>query len=371
VRVRGFAPTVALAVALGGVPPAAADDLPVPVPGPTGPLPAPSVSAPQIPVPAPSFSPSLRLAPPPSDCTIEGDDGPNRLTGTSGPDVICGEGGDDVLEGLEGDDYLDGGDGLDTATWETSLCCVRADLSTGLASGSLGTDQLEEIENITGSQGTDVIRGDAGPNVLFGGGNTDLLFGGEGDDWLVGGDGDDWLAGEVGSNILDGGTGSNVCADGPGTFCEPPDPGDPSDTRGPLDVSLVDTGGTQNPPTWRIDVRGRLRAMRLWDEGYLVVSLDTQGGEEFDAHAVVRWDRRRPIGLLIADGARSSSGKVHVGRAGRRGVTVTVPLGQAGLDPQRLYYRWSAGSIFTGPGCRPCFDPVPQVRAYPQPLVTA
>ncbi len=361
-----------MAIGLGGLPPAAAADLPVPIPGPTGPLPAPSasVSPPGVPIPSSDLSPSLRLAPPPSDCTIEGDHGPNRLTGTPGPDVICGEGGDDVLEGLEGDDYLDGGDGVDTATWETSPCCVRANLSANLATGFLGTDRLEEIENITGSQGTDVIRGDAAANVLFGGGSTDLLFGGEGDDWLLGGDGDDWLAGDVGSNTLDGGIGSNVCADGPGTFCEPPDPGDPSDTRGPLDVALVDSGGSQNPATWRIAVRGRMRAMRLWDEGYLVVSLDTRGGEEFDLHAVVRWERRRPIGLLIAEGARSSSGKVRVRRAGRRGVTVRVPLGPAGLDPLRLHYRWAAGSIFTGPGCRPCFDAVPQSRAYPQPLVT-
>jgi hypothetical protein len=365
--------SVAVAVALGGVPPAVADDLPVPIPGPTGPLPAPSpsVALPDIPIPAPGTSTAPRLADPPSECTIQGDDGPDRLTGTPGPDVICGEGGDDVLEGLEGDDFLDGGEGVDTATWETSACCVRANLSVSLATGFLGTDQLEEIENVTGSQGADVIRGDASANVLFGGGSTDLVFGGEGDDWLLGGDGDDWLAGEVGSNILDGGTGSNVCADGPGTFCEAPNPGDPSDTRGPLDVALIDTGGADNPPAWRIEVRGRLKPMRLWDEGYLVISLDTQGGEEFDAHAVVRWDRRRPIGLLIAEGARSSSGQVRVGRAGRRGVTVTVPLGEAGLDRERLYYRWSAGSIFTGPGCRPCFDPVPQVGAYPQPLVTA
>jgi hypothetical protein len=361
----------ALATAVGGAPPAGADDVPVPIPGPTGPDPIPSVAAPGVAIPAPGLSPSLRLAPPPSDCTIEGDDGPNRLTGTPGPDVICGEGGDDVLEGLEGDDYLFGGDGVDTASWESSLCCVRANLAMSLATGSLGADQLEEIENITGSQGTDVIRGDASVNVLFGGGNTDLMFGGEGDDYLLGGDGDDWLAGEPGNNILDGGTGSNVCADGPGTFCEGPHPPDPSDTRGPLDVALVDTGGPDNPPTWRIEVRGRMRAMRLWDEGYLVVSLDIEGGEEFDVYGVVRWDRRRPIGLLIAEGARSSSGPIKVSRAGRRSVVVTVPLGEAGLDPERLYYRWSAGSIFTGPGCRPCFDPVPQSRAYAQPLVTA
>ena len=345
----------ALLIALGGAPSATAGD--VPIPGPSVPIPGPTPSSP------------LREAPPPGDCTVEGDDGPNRLTGTPGPDVICGEGGDDVLEGLEGDDFLDGGDGIDTATWESSLCCVSVDLSTRLATGWLGTDQLEEVENITGSQGTDVIRGDAGPNILFGGGNTDLLYGGDGDDWLIGGDGDDWLAGEGGVNVLDGGTGANVCADGSGTFCATTDPGDPADTRGPLDISLVDAPIDPSSATWRISLRSRIKAMRLWDEGYVLLSFDTEGGEEFDVHALVRWERRRARGLLIRDGARSASGHVGVRRSGSRGVFVTVSAGQLGLDPQRVYYRWAAETIFTGPGCRPCFDSVPDSRGYPQPLV--
>ena len=361
---RGFVGLAALAVAIAGVPSAVADELPIPGP-------SPSVSLPSGPVPGPSFSPPRRLADPPSDCTIEGDDGPNRLTGTPGPDVICGHGGDDVLEGLEGDDFLDGGDGVDTATWETAVCCVRADLSNRLATGSMGTDQLEEIENVTGSQGADVIRGDAAANTLFGGGSTDLLFGGDGDDWLLGGDGDDWLAGEGGTHILDGGTGANVCADGSGASCEPADPGDPADTRGPLDIALVDAPTGQGSSTWRVSVRSRVKAMRLWDEGYVLLSFDTEGGEEFDVHAVARWERRRALGLLIRDGARSPSGRVRVRRSGGRGVLVTVSLGQLGLDPQRLYYRWAAESIFTGPGCRPCFDTVPGAGGYPQPLVTA
>ena len=355
-RFRGFGLVAALAVTLGGVPSAIAGDVPIP--------------GPSLPIPGPTSSLPLREAPPPRDCTIRGTNGPDRLTGTPGPDVICGEGGDDVLEGLEGDDFLDGGDGVDTASWETSICCVRANLSAGLATGSLGTDQLEEIENLTGSLGSDVIRGDAGPNILFGGGSTDLLFGGDGDDWLIGGDGDDWLAGEAGANVLDGGTGSNVCADGGGTLCEPPDPGDPADTRGPLDVALVDAPGDQSA-TWRISVRRRISPMRLWDEGYALVSFDTQGGEEFDVHALVRWDRRRLRGLLIHAGARSASGRVEVRRAGGRGVLLTVPLGSLGLDPQRLYYRWAAETIFTGPGCRPCFDSAPEAGGYAQPLVTA
>src|SRR5688500_4599603 len=106
-RVRRLGLSAMPFAALGGVAPAAADD--VPNPGPTGAL------------PSPGASPLERLAEQPAQCTIEGTDGPDRLIGTTGADVICGEAGDDVLEGLEGDDVLDGGDGSDTATWESSV----------------------------------------------------------------------------------------------------------------------------------------------------------------------------------------------------------------------------------------------------------
>jgi len=340
--------TLALATVLGA--PAAGQ---IPIPGPTQSL------------PGPTLSPPMRASGT-QPCSIEGTEGPDRLTGTAGPDVICGHGGDDVLEGLEGDDVLDGGDGTDTATWESSGCCVSADLAAGMATGFLGTDQLIGIENLGGSQGADVLRGDELPNVLSGNGTTDLIYGGEGDDWLLGGDGDDWLAGESGANVLDGGLGANICTDGSGTLCDPPDPGDPSDTRGPLDVSLVDGSLGSGSPSFRVAFRGRLRAARLWDEGYVVISLDGRGGDEMDVHALVGWNKRRPYGFLLPEGGRAASGRVQVRRGGRS-VVVSVPLSRVGLDPLRLYYRWAARTMFTGPGCRPCFDGVPEAGAYPQP----
>ena len=350
---RQLGAAITLVLSFGVIAPASAQ-APVPVPGPT------------VPLPGPTDSPAMR-AQPPGSCSIEGTDGNDRLTGTSGPDVICGEGGDDVLEGLEGDDVLDGGDGADTATWESSACCVSADLSTGVASGFLGTDQLEGIEGLGGSQGADVLRGDSANNGLAGNGATDLLYGGEGDDWLVGGNGDDWLAGEGGANILDGGFGANVCADAAGTLCEQQDPNDPSDVRGPLDVAVVDTSLGGDPLLFRVTARGGMRPSRLWDEGYAVVSFDTRGGDEMDVHAVVGWTKRRPYGLLVGEGSRSPSGRLQVSRAGGSGILVRVPVSRLGMDPLRLYYRWSAQTAFTGPGCKPCFDGVPEGGAYPQP----
>ena len=313
--------------------------------------------------------PRARVLQPPGTCTVEGTGGDDRLVGTEGNDHICGEGGNDTLEGLGGDDVLDGGSGTDLATWESSACCVFADLGAGIATGSLGADQLVDIENLGGSQGADVLRGNAGANVLSGNGSTDLIYGGEGDDWVVGGDGDDWLAGEGGNNILDGGFGANVCADGPGTLCEPLDPEDPSDVRGPLDVSLVDGSLAGDSVSFRVAMRGRLKAARLWDEGYIAISFDTHGGDELDVHAVVAWSKKRPSGLLVREGSRKPSGRVDVSRAGGSAVLVRVSRSRMEMDLARLYYRWSVRSIFTGRGCRPCFDGVPDSRAYPQPVV--
>jgi hypothetical protein len=340
-----------------GIVPAEAAPPSVPIPGPTG-------SPSPIPVPGPSGG-SLQRAEAP--CTIDGDDGPNRLTGTPGPDVICGNGGDDIVEGLEGDDVLDGGEGNDTATWETAACCVRADLATGSATGLMGNDSLVAVEHLIGSQGADVLWGTGDPNMLSGLAATDLLYGGDGDDTLFGGDGDDWLAGEGGANALDGGAGANVCAEGGGVACAPTSPPDRDDSRGPLDVALVITALNQDPTLWRIQFRRRSSASRLWDDGFALVSFDSQGGDGFDIHAVVRWTKRSARGLLIGEGHRNPSGRLSAKRGGR-GVLLRVPLGRLGLEPGRAYYRWAAETIYTGGRCRPCFDLAPEAGAYPQPV---
>jgi hypothetical protein len=99
-----------------------------------------------------------------------------------------------------------------------------------------------------------------------------------------------------------------------------------------------------------------------------VISFDTGGGDEFELHAVARWTRRGVRGVLLEDGARGSSGRVKAKRTGGRGVRIRVPLGRLGVHPERPYYRWRVETIFTGAGCRPCFDPAPNAGAYPQPV---
>jgi hypothetical protein len=325
-----------------------------------------SPSPPHTPVPGPTISPGTRVAAQPP-CTIEGDEGPNTLTGTPGNDVICGLGGDDVLQGLEGDDVLDGGDGTDLATFESWPCCVRADLGAGVATG-VGTDGLAAVENLAGTAGDDVLRGDTGPNWIFGLGATDLLYGGDGDDVLLGGNEDDFLAGEAGTNALDGGSGADVCAEGVGTSCVPPSPQDGNDTPGSVDVRLVDTGGGLG--TWRVGWFGRASKRRLWDVGYVVVSIDTQEGPAFDFHIVVRSTGRRMVGLLLRDGVRQPVGRVDARRPGGRGVRTAVALDRLAPAPERAYYRWAVTTMWGEGRCRPCFDAVPnEPGAIPRPLI--
>ncbi|MGH2675481.1 MAG: calcium-binding protein [Actinomycetota bacterium] len=337
-----------LAVALLA-PPAASD--PTPVPGPT--------SSPDVPG---------RVAAPP--CTIEGTDDDDVLTGTAAPDVICGHGGDDVLQGLDGDDVLDGGDGIDTASFEAAPCCIRADLATGWATGA-GNDQLVSIENLTGSQGDDVLRGDGGPNVLSGLGGTDLLYGGDGDDALLGGDGDDYLAGEGGTNTIDGGEGADICPEGTGVSCYVLPATDPDDTEGILDVRLVTPTLGASPSAWRISTFGRASKPRLWDEGYFVVSFDSKGDAGFDFHVVIKSSGRRMRALVLREGVRRAVGRVRASRPGGRGVRVRVPLERLEIPPERAYYRWSVRTILTARRCRPCLDVVPAEieGAFPQPVI--
>jgi hypothetical protein len=341
-------PVLAAAALLAVVllaPPAASD--PTPVPGPT-----------------PSPEPAPRLA----QCTIDGTEGNDVLTGTPGPDVLCGHGGDDVLQGLEGDDELDGGDGLDTATFDLSPCCIRADLGAGTATGA-GTDLLIGIEGLTGSPDDDVLRGDGGPNSLSGLGGTDLLYGGDGEDTLSGGDGDDYLLGEGGTNAIDGGPGADACPEATGVSCVPASLTDPNDTRGILDVREVTASLGQAPPVWRIGTFGRASKRRLWDEGYFVVSLDSRGDEGFDFHVLVRSTGRRMRGVLLREGGRYPIGRAEAARPGGRAVITRIAPERLEIPSERAYYRWSVLSIFTGPRCRPCVDvvPSPGEGAFPQP----
>ncbi|MEO1249553.1 MAG: CHRD domain-containing protein, partial [Pseudomonadota bacterium] len=72
------------------------------------------------------------------------------------------------------------------------------------------TDEVRQIDNVVGSNDSDVIRGDDDRNQLDGLDGNDELDGGRGDDTLNGGAGNDTLIGGEGEDVLIGGSGRDL-----------------------------------------------------------------------------------------------------------------------------------------------------------------
>ena len=121
-----------------------------------------------------------------------------NLTGGSGSDtldtrplgnsinVLAGAGGDDTLKPGLGDDQLFGGSGADTADYSGNAAPVTINLTVQPESNGQGVDNLDSIENLTGSDGNDTLIGSPGPNTIRGGEGNDRLVGGESNDVLEG-----------------------------------------------------------------------------------------------------------------------------------------------------------------------------------------
>jgi|GEM_PF-2090059 len=124
--------------------------------------------------------------------------------GTAKISTISGGLGDDTLSGSLGQDTLDGGLGIDTASYLQAVSGVTVSL---LLSGSQNTggaslDLLTAIENLTGSNFSDVLTGNGDANLLLGGLGNDTLNGGLGNDTLEGGQGADALSGGDANDLL-------------------------------------------------------------------------------------------------------------------------------------------------------------------------
>ncbi len=154
------------------------------------------------------------------DDTLTGDENDNVLFGGAGTDTLTGAGGadlllggddNDTLIGGDGDDYIDGGTGGDTLTGGAgsdiaSYVTLQIDVNgTGVTANlfdetentrdALG-DSYTGIENLYGSEGSDILTGDQYAN---------LIYGDAGDDQLRGADED--VIALLGDDILDGGSG--------------------------------------------------------------------------------------------------------------------------------------------------------------------
>jgi Ca2+-binding RTX toxin-like protein len=141
----------------------------------------------------------------------------DELEGDHGANVLNGQDGVDEFEGRGGADTLNGGSGSDTASYLSSLAGVRVSLMNDTADGGdAAGDELNSIENLTGSTYADVLWGDNNANVLTGAGGNDLLIGYGGDDGLMGGDDSETLMGMDGVDILKGFGGADTLMGGVG-----------------------------------------------------------------------------------------------------------------------------------------------------------
>jgi Ca2+-binding RTX toxin-like protein len=125
--------------------------------------------------------------------TIHGNGGNDVVQGWDGNDALYGEAGNDTLLGGAGDDTIDGGAGSDKATYIDAQSAVTVSLAQTAAQNTIGDgiDTLTGIENLEGSNYSDMLTGDAEANSIHGGYGNDTLNGGAGADKLYGGAGDD------------------------------------------------------------------------------------------------------------------------------------------------------------------------------------
>jgi serralysin len=125
----------------------------------------------------------------------------NILLGNAAANTLNGGAGNDILRGEAGNDILDGSTGsMDWAYYNSATAGVTANLTTALATGGAGSDTLTGIENLLGSNYSDVLTGNALANTLRGGAGADTLNGGAGNDQLIGDAGKDTLTGGVGND---------------------------------------------------------------------------------------------------------------------------------------------------------------------------
>ncbi len=156
----------------------------------------------------------------------------NRYAGTAGNDYVdalggaddlkCGAGndifiagaGNDQVQGGAGNDWViatvgDGNDnyqgdgGIDTYDISRTTADAVINMATRTAfSLDIGSDRIDQFENIIGGAGNDRIVGDGMANVLEGRAGNDTLIGGGGNDTLIGGAGMDILTGGTGNDMF-------------------------------------------------------------------------------------------------------------------------------------------------------------------------
>jgi len=148
---------------------------------------------------------------------------------------------------------------------------------------------------------------------------------------------------------------------------------DPDDTEGKLDLAQV-AFDHEGAPSWRMATFSSWTVRSIWDLGTFIVQLDTKGDAAADYVAVVRSDGRRLVAALYRlrrDGREIELSVLRTEKNGSKAVTLTVPLREVSIGPNRTSYSWSVLSSFTGGNCaRTCLDAVPDEGMVEQPLIS-
>jgi hypothetical protein len=148
---------------------------------------------------------------------------------------------------------------------------------------------------------------------------------------------------------------------------------DPDDTEGKLDLEQV-AFDHEGAPSWRMATFASWTVRSIWDLGNFIVQLDTKGDAAADYVAVVRSDGRRLVAALYRlrrDGREIELSVLRTEKNGSKAVTLTVPLREVSIGPNRTSYSWSVLSSFTGGNCaRTCLDAVPDEGMVEQPLIS-
>ena len=133
----------------------------------------------------------------------------DTFTGNAGANTFIGGGGNDLIYGSGGNNTYNGGDDLDTVSYASVGASVSIDLNAGTGSnGYGGTDTLNNIERIVGTNFDDTIKGKIGvADIMIGGDGNDAIFA-QGNDTVSGNAGNDtFMIGTsfIGMNVDGGG----------------------------------------------------------------------------------------------------------------------------------------------------------------------
>lgn len=132
-------------------------------------------------------------------------------TGLADELVGAADGGPSWLRGLGGSDTLRAGSSGTIADYAGDPGGIVGDLGAGtVRDGWGGTDTLENIVKVVGSDFADRLAAGVTAATLSGGAGDDTLAGGGGADRLDGGEGNDTLVGSLGADTLEGGAGDDV-----------------------------------------------------------------------------------------------------------------------------------------------------------------